>query len=76
MEEHRHVAVVDFGSQYTQLIVRRVRELGFFAKLHTVEDFEILGSPGAIILSGGPSSTRDEGAPDVDFDCLRKSLLS
>ena len=72
MEEHRHVAVVDFGSQYTQLIVRRVRELGFFAKLHTVEDFEILGSPGAIILSGGPSSTRDEGAPDVDFDCLQK----
>ena len=72
MEEHRHVAVVDFGSQYTQLIVRRVRELGFFAKLHAVEDFENLGHPGAIILSGGPSSTREEDAPDVDFDRLQK----
>jgi len=70
MENLNHVAVVDFGSQYTQLIVRRVRELGFFAKLYAVEDFAEMGKPGAIILSGGPKSTSDADAPDVDFEVL------
>ena len=49
----RNIAVIDFGSQYTQLIVRRVRELGYFAKLYALEDFPNIGKPGAIILSGG-----------------------
>ena len=71
MEENRHVAVVDFGSQYTQLIVRRVRELGFFAKLYALEEFGELGKPGAIILSGGPRSTSEEDAPDIDFGRLQ-----
>ena len=70
MTEHNHVAVFDFGSQYTQLIVRRVRELGFFAKLYEPEDIANIGTPGAIILSGGPKSTSDEGAPDIDFEKL------
>ncbi len=70
MTETNHVAVLDFGSQYTQLIVRRVRELGFFAKLYQPEDLTSIGQPGAIILSGGPSSTADEDAPDIDFDML------
>jgi len=72
MEEVRHVAVVDFGSQYTQLIVRRVRELGFFAKLYALEEFEAMGSPGAIILSGGPKSTSEPDAPDIDFERLKE----
>jgi GMP synthase (glutamine-hydrolysing) len=71
MQEVKHVAVVDFGSQYTQLIVRRVRELGYFAKLYALEEFEAMGEPGAIILSGGPKSTADEDAPDIDFECLK-----
>jgi len=71
MEENRHVAVVDFGSQYTQLIVRRVRELGFFARLYALEEFDGLGKPGAIILSGGPRSTSEEDAPDIDFGRLQ-----
>jgi GMP synthase (glutamine-hydrolysing) len=70
MEEIQHVAVLDFGSQYTQLIVRRVRELGYFAKLYALEDFPDIGKPGAIILSGGPKSTADPDAPDLDFDQL------
>jgi len=71
MTENNHVAVFDFGSQYTQLIVRRVRELGFFAKLYEPEDIFNIGKPGAIILSGGPKSTSDEDAPDIDFEQLR-----
>ena len=70
MTETNHVAVIDFGSQYTQLIVRRVRELGFFAKLYEPEDLDVIGTPGAIILSGGPKSTSDEDAPDIDFEKL------
>jgi len=70
MHDQQHVAVLDFGSQYTQLIVRRVRELGYFAKLYAIEDFPNIGQPGAIILSGGPRSTSEADAPDLDFDAL------
>jgi len=71
MQETNHVAVFDFGSQYTQLIVRRVRELGFFAKLYSPEEIGEIGKPGAVILSGGPRSTSDPEAPDIDFDLLK-----
>ncbi|RYD32643.1 MAG: glutamine-hydrolyzing GMP synthase [Verrucomicrobiaceae bacterium] len=70
MHDQHHVAVLDFGSQYTQLIVRRVRELGYFAKLYAIEDFPDIGEPGAIILSGGPKSTSEADAPDLDFTKL------
>ena len=65
------VAVIDYGSQYTQLIVRRVRELGYLAKLYALEDLHEISEPGAIILSGGPRSTSEPDAPDIDFDWLR-----
>lgn len=71
MHDSNHVAVLDFGSQYTQLIVRRVRELGYFAKLYAIEDFPDIGKPGAIILSGGPKSTSEADAPDLDFEALK-----
>jgi GMP synthase (glutamine-hydrolysing) len=71
MHDSNHVAVLDFGSQYTQLIVRRVRELGFYAKLYSPEDLALIGQPGAIILSGGPRSTSEVDAPDIDFDLLK-----
>jgi len=70
MEEIKHVAVLDFGSQYTQLIVRRVREIGYFAKLYLPENVDQIGEPGAIILSGGPKSTSEPDAPDIDFEKL------
>ncbi len=64
------IAVIDFGSQYTQLIVRRIRELGYFSKLYQPEELRETGSPAAVILSGGPRSTREPDAPDIDFDYL------
>ena len=64
------VAVLDYGSQYSQLIVRRVRELGFMAHLYPPARLADLVEPGAIILSGGPRSTSEVDAPDVDFEKL------
>jgi len=63
------VAVIDFGSQYTQLIARRLRELGVFSEIYPYTRVdEVLERPEieGIILSGGPSSVYAEGAPDID----------
>ncbi len=66
------VAVIDFGSQYSQLIVRRVRELGYFAKLYRPQDLRDIGTPTSVILSGGPRSVTENGAPDIDFEYLQQ----
>ncbi len=63
------ILILDFGSQYTQLIARRVRELGVFSEIQPFHyDLkQILAEPPAgIILSGGPASTLAPGAPRVD----------
>ena len=70
MDSDPQIQVVDFGSQYTQLIVRRLRECGYFAKLYNPEELKTC-SPKGVILSGGPSSVSDPDAPDVDFDYLK-----
>ncbi len=63
------ILVLDFGSQYTQLIARRVRELGVYSEIKPfttpLEEIRDL-SPKALILSGGPSSVWDEDSPTVD----------
>ncbi|MCH1505362.1 MAG: glutamine-hydrolyzing GMP synthase [Verrucomicrobiales bacterium] len=64
------IAVIDFGSQYTQLIVRRVRELGYFAKLFQPSELPSVGQPVAVILSGGPRSVTEIDAPDIDYAFL------
>lgn len=61
--------VLDFGSQFTQLIARRIRELGVFSDIRAGEispDELELANIGAIVLSGGPASVTDEGAPQLD----------
>jgi len=67
--EHDLVLVVDFGAQYAQLIARRVREARVYSEIvpHSMPVAEMLArEPKAIILSGGPSSVYEEGAPVVD----------
>ena len=71
---HHKILILDFGSQYTQLIARRVREIGVYCELvpydvssHFIENFD----PSGIILSGGPDSVNDEKsarAPNIVFD--------
>jgi GMP synthase (glutamine-hydrolysing) len=63
------ILVLDFGSQYTQLIARRLRELGVYCEIHpntmaarAMRDF----APRGVVLSGGPSSVLDEGSPRAD----------
>lgn len=63
------VLILDFGSQYTQLIARRTRELGVYSEVRpcSTKPAEIdLSGFGAVILSGGPASVTDEDAPEFD----------
>ncbi len=69
MSEHDLVLVVDFGAQYAQLIARRVREAKVYSEIvpHTMPVAEMLArGPKAIVLSGGPSSVYEPGAPALD----------
>jgi GMP synthase (glutamine-hydrolysing) len=70
---HQRILVLDFGSQYTQLIARRIREQAVYCEIHPytlATDPELTAlramKPAGIVLSGGPSSVYDEGAPTID----------
>ncbi|TYL54333.1 glutamine-hydrolyzing GMP synthase [Agromyces mariniharenae] len=72
--EQRPVLVVDFGAQYAQLIARRVREASVYSEIvpHTITAEEVRAkNPVGIVLSGGPSSVYEEGAPALDEGILQ-----
>lgn len=66
------ILILDFGSQYTQLIARRVRELNVYCEIHPFNKVpEITSDIKGVILSGSPCSVRDNGSPEVDFEAFR-----
>ena len=66
MEEK--ILILDFGSQYTQLIARRVRELNIYCEIFPFNNIpKITGEYQGVILSGSPSSVHDKNPPKVDF---------
>jgi GMP synthase (glutamine-hydrolysing) len=70
---HQKVLVVDFGGQYTQLIVRRIREFGVYSEMVAWNSAEAKireVEPSAVVLSGGPRSVLEPGSPTLDFACL------
>ena len=71
------VAILDFGSQYTQVIARRVRELGVYAEVFLPETDEAritARHPHAFILSGGPASVYEPGAPQIPDWLAQRAL--
>jgi len=69
-----NVLIVDFGSQYTQLIARRVRELNIYSEIHPFDKIPSdLNRYKAIILSGSPYSVGDKNSPMIDFDLIINS---
>ena len=77
MKGHDTVVVLDFGSQYTQLIARRIREDGVYSKILpynvSIDEIKQL-SPRALILSGGPSSVYEKEAPIASPDIVNMGL--
>ncbi|MBN2262833.1 MAG: glutamine-hydrolyzing GMP synthase [Prolixibacteraceae bacterium] len=69
------ILILDFGSQYTQLIGRRVRELNVYCEIHPFNHFpEIDESVKGVILSGSPYSVRDENGPRINLDGIKGKL--
>ena len=67
--ERDRVLILDFGSQFTQLIARRIREQHVYCEIHppTLDVAAVRAlTPAGIVLSGGPASVLDPGSPDVD----------
>jgi GMP synthase (glutamine-hydrolysing) len=74
---HQTILVLDFGSQFTQLIARRLRELSVYSEIlpfNTPLDVIRAKRPAGLILSGGPSSVKEDGAPRPDPRVLELGL--
>lgn len=71
----QQILILDFGSQYTQLIARRVRELNVYCEIHPYNKIpKITSDIKGVILSGSPCSVRDEDAPNVDLTGIKGNL--
>lgn len=66
------ILILDFGSQYTQLIARRIREMNVYCEIHPFNNPPVVdGSVVGVILSGSPSSVRDAKAPQIDLSGIK-----
>ena len=77
MDQPRPIVVLDFGSQFTQLIARRIREMSVYSVIVpcTIEHEKLAAmNPQALILSGGPSSVYDPASPVCDERVLKMNL--
>ncbi|MBP8626066.1 MAG: glutamine-hydrolyzing GMP synthase [Syntrophorhabdaceae bacterium] len=78
MDYHKElVAILDFGSQYTQLIARKIRELGVYCEIYPFDqsiDAIRKIKPKGIILSGSPSSVTGDNAPLIDMDIFEMNI--
>jgi len=75
--DEARILILDFGSQYTQLIARRVREVGVYCEIHPFDvgaGFIAKFSPQGIILSGGPESVAENDTPRVDDAVLQADV--
>lgn len=74
---HEKIVVLDFGSQYTQLIARRIRELGVYSEIYPfntpIENF-LDSSTIGIVFSGGPASVLEEGSPVIEKEVFEIGL--
>lgn len=77
LKEQKKIVVLDFGSQYNQLITRRIREIGVYSELHphtiTATEIKEMNATG-IIFSGGPNSVYDENAFSIDPEIFEMGL--
>ncbi|MGE7920378.1 glutamine-hydrolyzing GMP synthase [Viridibacillus sp. NPDC093762] len=77
LQDQEKIIVLDFGSQYNQLITRRIREFGVYSELHahtiTAEELKAMNATG-IIFSGGPNSVYDENAFIIDEEIFNLGL--
>jgi GMP synthase (glutamine-hydrolysing) len=72
---HEMILILDFGSQYTQLIARRVREMNVYCEIHPWNKIpEITPNIKGVILSGSPFSVRDETSPKPNLDDIKGKL--
>ena len=73
--QHEKILILDFGSQYTQLIARRVRELNIYCEIHPYNKFpELSDDLKGVILSGSPHSVREENAPIPNLEGIKGDL--
>lgn len=71
----QQILILDFGSQYTQLIARRVRELNVYCEIHPFNKIpSITPDIKGVILSGSPCSVREQNAPEVDFSLFEDKV--
>ena len=69
---HEKILIIDFGSQYTQLIARRIRELNIYSEIHPFDKLPTLDATyKGVILSGSPSSVQDKDSPCIDLKNIK-----